>query len=98
MKHDNDVGVRSLLDSYIEQKYPDKIIVVTHPEDTVDIYYNCLSIIVVDNQEELQTIVSKNDRGHRVLNEGNIPSNILNHLGNFRGGIDVYINGKKIDG
>ena len=40
MKLSESVGVISLLDSFIAQKYPDKIAIVTHPEDDADLYWD----------------------------------------------------------
>ena len=98
IRFDNSVGVKRLLDFYIEQKYTDKIVIVTHPEDAVDIYWDVLDIFVIDKQGELRDFVIEVAADCWGLNETNVSQDILDDLvdclEDCHGGVNIYKNGE----
>jgi len=91
MTPEDAVGVVSLLDYYIANKYPNRVVIVTHPSDPTDIYWDVLSILVLNDESEILKCISL-DSGKPELNP-----EIKSELGDCHGGLDVYMNGIRYD-
>jgi hypothetical protein len=97
MKLVDAAGVMSLLDFYIANKYPKGVVLVTHPEDCADIYWGCLGILTVDDVNDLCKIVTDDGSGMPKLRGDKLDEQTEKDLGDYHGGVDIYIDGEKYD-